>query len=256
MSFIGGYFHLYGFLIGLGVVIGLFVIEYFCRWFDYETKWIEKSFLWVALSSVVGARAYHLATDWQLYEGANLLDLVSIWNGGLGFLGAVLGGLVGLLFWHKFEHKNLDQFFKHLDLVVFGIPIAQSIGRLGNYFNRELYGAVTTLPWGIEISGSKHHPLFLYELLLMLTVWFGLVWLARRRSLVFGKGQYASVYLFSYGLVRFWLEYLRVETARFNNFFGFISIAQWACLLIMILSLVLFWTRRHVPLKTWDFSLE
>lgn len=256
MNVLLGGFHLYGLLIGVGVIVGVLVVERMSKHFGRDTRWLDHSLPWVVLGAIIGARIYHLASDWQLYQGASLLDLVAIWRGGLGFLGAVGGGLLAFVLWAKITKQSLTTFFSEIDLLVFGIPVAQSIGRLGNLVNQELYGLPTDLSWGLVVNGKKYHPLFLYEALLNLILFVVLMLLARKKMLMLGKGQYASVYLFGYTFIRFWLEYLRIETARWDSIWGMFSIAQWVCLTCMMISVVLFWVRRHVPKKNWDFSLE
>ncbi|PWU23049.1 prolipoprotein diacylglyceryl transferase [Candidatus Cerribacteria bacterium 'Amazon FNV 2010 28 9'] len=294
------FFHLYGLLIGLGVVVGYMIVERQSRYFEIDPQWMDRLFFFVAIPTLIGARVYHLITDWQLYTHASFIDLIAVWRGGLGFLGAIGGGLVGLLFFVFFTHKEISRtekeifnpsadgqfsiskriskvtfLFTILDLLSFGIPIAQAIGRLGNYVNGELYGLPTTLPWGIMINGQRYHPLFAYEAILNVVLFFCLLRLSRgslksstppslpstrggnsRGLLALGKGQYFSLYLFGYGLIRFWLEYLRIDTARMNGVLGMISIAQWVCVGLMIGGLTLFWIRRHAPRKEWDWSLE
>lgn len=263
-------FHLYGLLIGIASVVGLWLVDRMTRFFD-KKPWLESALPYMALGAIVGARLYHLLTDWQLYAGASFFDLIAVWHGGLGFLGALIGGILGLLVWvhtnhgsrttsnPKFSTFNFQlstRIFTYLDLLSFGIPLAQTIGRLGNYVNQELYGLPTNFPWGIMISGNKYHPLFLYEAVCNILLFVFLLWMARGKRLVLGKGQYACVYLFGYAFIRFWLEYLRAETARFEGRLGFISVAQWATLFIMIMSASIFWVRRHWPQKQFDFSLN
>lgn len=254
MTLFFGFIHVYGLLIGLGIVTGLLVVNKITRHFSKEESWIEASLPWIVIGGVVGARVYHLATDWQLYRQATLLDVVMVWRGGLGFLGAIFGGIVGLWLWSRRQPgRNI---FLYFDLLSFGVPVAQIIGRIGNWVNGELYGLPTHLPWGITVRGQKYHPLFLYESLANLGLFVLLLGLARKKSLVPGKGQYAFFYLFGYVLIRFWLEYLRVETSRWGGPLGIFSIAQWVCLVLMVVTAVLFWVRRHVPKKSFDFSLK
>lgn len=252
MNLLFNFIHPYGLIIGIGVLLGIVVVERLSKWFGKDVVWLDTALPWVIVGAVLGARVYHLVTDWQLYQGANFIDLVAIWRGGVGFLGAILGGLIGLVLAFRFK---LEKIFISLDLIVFGIPVAQAIGRLGNYVNKELYGLPTNLPWGIEIKGSRYHPLFLYEAVLNLLLFSLLLLLARRKALSVGKGQYASIYLLGYALIRFWLEYLRVETARLSGVWSIFSTAQWVSLFMMVVAVGIFWTRRHAGKKAWDISL-
>src|SRR5258708_3691476 len=249
-----GIFHLYGLILGVGVAIGVWVIGRASRFFGVSASWLDSALPPIIIGAIIGARLYHLATDWQLYTHASLLDMIAVWRGGVGFLGAIMGGGLGLWIWVRGNRiktyaSKLFEFFTYLYLLSFGIPIAQAIGRLGNYVNKELYGLPTNLPWGITIEGQKYHPLFLYEALLNCLLFGFLMWLAQRKKLVLGKGQYVSVYLFGYALIRFWLEFLRIKTARFDGVLGIFSIAQWVTLTLMILATILFWVRRHAPKK-------
>lgn len=246
-------FHLYGLLIGVGITSGIFVIQKQTIHFKKDPNIIEESLLWIAIPAVVGARAYHVVTDWQLYANGPLIDILKVWNGGLGFFGALLGGLLGLIAFAHFSsvkkfsifHFPFSFFFLLLDLLSFGVPLAQAIGRLGNYFNQELYGLPTHLPWGIVINGEKYHPLFAYEAVLNLIVFGILNWLGWKQKLKLGKGQYACLYLACYGLIRFWLEFLRTQTARWDGAMGVFSIAQWVSLSVSLVALTIFWLRRH-----------
>lgn len=251
-------FRLYGLLIGIGVLVGTAVSTLQAKRWGKDPKLIEDSLFWIFIPAVVGARLYHVITDWSLYADASFLEIIAVWNGGLGYFGALFGGILGLIAFSRFsavqkisktkfqnQNKNTATFFTLLDLLAFGAPLAQAIGRFGNYFNKELYGLLTTLPWAITIDGQKYHPLFLYEALLNILVFLLLNGLALKKKLPVGKGQYACLYLASYGVIRFWLEFLRPETARLSGSLGFFSIAQWVSLGISVGALAIFWLRRH-----------
>ncbi|HSW89604.1 MAG TPA: prolipoprotein diacylglyceryl transferase [Patescibacteria group bacterium] len=249
MSF--SFFHPYGLLIGIGCVIGILISQHEAARWKFPAKMIEDALIWIIIPAIIGARVYHLATDWQLYNGHPLLDYLAIWNGGLGIFGALAGGILGLIAFsnaHKkgvINHAPTKTFFTLLDLLAFGAPFAQAIGRFGNYINSELYGLPTTLPWAIKINGVGYHPLFAYESVLMVCVGILLLGLSRNKLLVLGKGQYALVYLYGYASVRFWLEFLRIQSPRPTGALFFFSYAQWISLCVMLFSILLFWIRRH-----------
>ncbi|WP_197374577.1 prolipoprotein diacylglyceryl transferase, partial [Mycolicibacterium baixiangningiae] len=198
--------------------------------------------LWAVPFGLIGGRLYHVITDWQTYfgpDGAGLLAAFRIWEGGLGIWGAVALGGVGAWIACRRRGIPLPAFG---DAVAPGIILAQAIGRLGNYFNQELYGRPTTLPWGLEIyervdaSGARNdligvstgrvvevvHPTFLYELLWNLLVFAVLIWADRRFKL--GHGRLFALYVAGYCLGRFWIELLRSDMAthlagiRVNSF--------------------------------------
>jgi prolipoprotein diacylglyceryl transferase len=190
---------------------------------------------------LVGGRLYHVITDWQTYfgPGGDPLGALRIWQGGLGIWGAIALGAVGA--WIGCRRRGVPLAF-FADSVAPGIVAAQAVGRLGNWFNQELYGAPTTLPWGLEIyrrvdpaTGLPDalggvaldrtpievvHPTFLYELLWNLLVAALVVWADRRFRL--GHGRAFAIYVAGYTAGRFFIEMMRTDTA--TRVFGDIRI--------------------------------
>ncbi|MDT5334516.1 MAG: hypothetical protein QOD90_21 [Mycobacterium sp.] len=189
--------------------------------------------LWAVPFGLIGGRLYHVMTDWQKYfgaDGAGFLAALRIWDGGLGIWGAVALGGVGAWIACRRRDIPLPAFG---DAIAPGIVLAQAIGRFGNYFNQELYGRETDLPWGLTIydrldpSGviSPHsldgvstgqvyavvHPTFLYELLWNLLIFAMLIWVDRRFKL--GHGRLFALYVAGYCVGRFWVELMRSDTA-------------------------------------------
>lgn len=261
-------FHWYGFIIGAGILCALELVRRQARRFDYPGAELESCVVWMIIPALIGARLYHLLTDWQLYQNTSILDWIAVWNGGLGFLGALVGGFLGVLLFVLFSQRQsrrfntsfITQLLLLADLFSFGLPIGQAVGRFGNLVNSELYGLPTNLPWALTVQGGRFHPLFAYEQvgLVLLTILLG--WIGAKKRLVIGKGQYFAIYLVGYGLIRFWLEFLRIQTARVSGPFEIFSIAQWVSILLMTLGVLLFWVRRHALQKKgameWDFSLQ
>ena len=185
--------------------------------------------LWAVPAGVVGARIYHVATDHDLYFGAGRdpWAALQIWNGGLGIWGAIAGGFLGAWFYCR-RHGILVRPFA--DALAPGLLLAQAIGRLGNYFNQELYGRPTTLPWGLEIdsarwpdgmsfaAGTTFHPTFLYELLWNLAGVALIVVLDRRLRL--GHGRVFALYVMVYTAGRGWIETLRIDTIELDDVLG------------------------------------
>lgn len=200
--------------------------------------------LWTVPFGLIGGRLYHLATDWRTYwgpGGAGLGAAVRIWDGGLGIWGAVALGGVGAWIGCRRHGIPLPAF---ADALAPGIILAQAIGRLGNYFNQELYGRETTLPWGLEVfyrrdpSGyiDPHsldgvstgqiafvvQPTFLYELIWNVLIFVALIYADRRFTL--GHGRLFALYVAGYCVGRFCVELLRDDTAthiagiRINSF--------------------------------------
>ncbi len=172
-------------------------------------------------SGIVGARIYHVITDIELYRNDPVRALF-IWEGGLGIWGAVAGGALGA--WLYCRSRGIA-FAALGDAIAPGIVLAQAIGRIGNYFNQELFGKPTTLPWGLTISpdnpnaiagAEAYHPTFLYELLWDVGVAGLVLWADRRFRL--GRGRAFALYVAAYCAGRLWIELLRVDPA--NTFLG------------------------------------
>ncbi|MGD9986107.1 prolipoprotein diacylglyceryl transferase [Pseudonocardia sp.] len=181
---------------------------------------------------LVGGRLYHVATDWKTYfgPGGSPIDALKIWQGGLGIWGAIALGAVGA--WIGCRRRGVPLPF-FADAVAPGIVVAQAIGRLGNYFNQELYGGPTDMPWGLEIYNRVDpvtglsdplggvaldltpiavvQPTFLYELLWNLLVAVVIVWADRRFRL--GHGRVFGLYVAGYTLGRFFIELMRTDPA-------------------------------------------
>jgi phosphatidylglycerol:prolipoprotein diacylglycerol transferase len=217
----------YGFLIVVGAVLGALVARAQAKanGDDYDHVW---NMLAVCLIlGIVGARLYHVfsspaggALGWPHYR-EHPIDIIAFWKGGLqgfGIYGAVIGGILGVWIYARLAHLS---FLRWLDYAVVGLILAQAIGRWGNFFNQELYGPPTDLPWAIYIEpqyrltgleGYDHfHPVFLYESILNLAIFIFLFWISRRHRQRLLDGDVFLMYLILYPFVRFWLEYLRPD---------------------------------------------
>jgi phosphatidylglycerol---prolipoprotein diacylglyceryl transferase len=191
--------------------------------------------LWAALAGVIGARLYHVITDWHRFEG-NLGDIPKIWEGGLGIPGGLIAGIpVGLWVARRHGISVADA----ATCAAPCIPLAQAIGRWGNWFNQELYGRRTDLPWALEIDdqhlpvgyvpGTTFHPTFLYESLWNLALCGALLWIDRRWQLP--RGSLMAVYVAGYGVGRLWVESLRIDPA--NEIAG-LRVNQWMAILAIV----------------------
>jgi len=223
--------HLYGLMIGLGMLAGGWVAARVAKLEGLDPDVVWDGLLWAMMAGIVGARLYHVADLWSYYS-RHLAEIVMVWNGGLGIFGGVIGGIVGLILYVKLNQKSNIKYQKSLlklfDLGALGIPLSQAIGRWGNFFNQELYGRPTSLPWGMFINPenrlpgfeqfSRFQPLFLYESLLNLGL-FGLLLMAyslwqKRSDWKAGSMKYVGMYLAGYGVIRFVLEPLRIDYWR------------------------------------------
>jgi phosphatidylglycerol:prolipoprotein diacylglycerol transferase len=177
--------------------------------------------LWHILTPPLSSVQLGLTTRYYL---SHPVDVLALWIGGFGFPGALMGGLLVLLF---FARRNNLSFWRLTDILAPGLALALAIGRLGNYFNQELYGLPTDLPWKIFIEPSYrlvgyeaveyYHPLFAYEVMLNFAGFILLLWIARRFSEKLGAGDLFLIYLAGYSLIRFFLEFLRLDVALVNG---------------------------------------
>ncbi|OJF13298.1 prolipoprotein diacylglyceryl transferase [Couchioplanes caeruleus] len=225
----------YALCIVAGIVVAVLVMEHRLRrrgvapWASLDMA------VWAVPFGIVGARIYHVLTSPGDYfgDGGQPIRVFQIWEGGLGIWGAIAGGALGA--WLAARQLGIP-FAVFADALAPGLPLAQAIGRLGNWFNNELYGSVTTLPWGLRvhdmdradpghatvIDGTPvtlpdlYHPTFLYEAVWNVGV-AGFVWLLDRRF-KFGRGRAFALYVMAYTVGRCWIEMLRIDDA--SKFFG------------------------------------
>jgi phosphatidylglycerol---prolipoprotein diacylglyceryl transferase len=208
----------YGLSIALGVLAAVWIAQR--RWSARggDPGDITRLAVWSVAAGLVGARLYHVITDHQRFEG-RWLHTFAIWEGGLGIPGGLIAGvLTGALIARR---RGLPV-AQLLDVVAPAIPVAQAIGRLGNWFNQELYGRPTDLPWALRIGpehrlpGYEHvatyHPTFLYEALWNLAL-AGLLILYERRHPEARPGRLFALYVAGYALGRLWVETLRIDPA-------------------------------------------
>jgi prolipoprotein diacylglyceryl transferase len=209
--------------------------------------------LWAVPLGIVGARIFHVLThpNDYFYDGANLWDVFAVWKGGIAIFGALLGGAVGAYIGCR---RSGIRFWSFADALAPGMLLAQAMGRLGNWFNHELFGLPTTLPWGLEIeptnaaypvglpAGTLFHPTFLYEIVWNLVGVAVILILERRFRLRWGSA--FGVYLIWYGVGRSVFESIRVDPSEI--FFG-LRTNVWAALFAIVIGLViiLVQSRRH-----------
>jgi prolipoprotein diacylglyceryl transferase len=210
------FFHLYGLCIAVGILLAVSLARR--RWAEQgrDPAELERAAFWGVVAGFVGGRLAYVSTHTADFEG-RWLHVVAVWEGGLALYGGLtLGILVGVLVAWR-QHLPVG---KALDAAIPGIPLAQAFGRWGNYFNQELFGTPTKLPWALEVEpryrpdryiGSEtFHPTFLYESLYNLLVCGLLIWIGRTRRL--RTGSLVLCYAILYATGRFFLELLRTDT--------------------------------------------
>lgn len=232
----------YGLMIALGVVAAVWLAGRRLEQRGIGTRDdISEMALWAVPAGVIGARLYHVVTDWSRFSD-NPGDIVKIWEGGLGIWGGIaLGVIVGL--W-VIKRKGLPIALT-LTCVTPALPLAQSIGRWGNWWNQELFGKPTDLPWALEVSsdtavkagelpGTTFHPTFLYESIGCLLIAVVLVLIDRRVKL--RPGLLFFVYTAMYTFMRFFIEGLRIDPATEA---GGLRLNQWTSIVVFSVSILI-----------------
>jgi prolipoprotein diacylglyceryl transferase len=239
--------HAYGMVIALGVVAGIWLFGRRLEARGAGTRDDATAVgMWGVLGGIIGARLYHVATSWDSFAD-DPLRIFAIWKGGLGIPGGIaLGVAFGL---YAAKRRGLDVAVA-VTCVTPGLPLAQAIGRWGNWFNQELFGGPTTLPWALEVSdetaieagyppGTTFHPTFLYESLWNLALCGLLLWIDRRFKL--RAGNLMGVYLIGYGIGRFWIEGMRIDP---TSEVGGLRWNQWVALAMIVIGAVVLVVRR------------
>jgi phosphatidylglycerol---prolipoprotein diacylglyceryl transferase len=217
----------YGIFIALGVVAAVAIAAWEAKRRRESVDHLINMLFLVLPLGIIGARLYHVIDQWSYYSQ---YPSQIIGGRGLGIYGAVIGGAIGLIIYALWKKLSI---LRWLDIVAPGLILAQAIGRLGNYFNQELFGYPTSLPWGIYItpenrppqfaSYSHFHPLFLYELLLNLIGFGLLLFIARKFKNKLLDGEVFGFYLIYYGIVRFILEGYKIDVWKLVG----IPTARW-----------------------------
>lgn len=208
----------YPLLIALGIFVAMHLTGRELERKGYSYDLSSAMAIVVVPLAIIGARLYHVITTYEHYTD-NWVRAFQIWQGGIGMPGAIAGGALGLFIMSRYYRLPWQVSF---DSIAPGLILAQAIGRWGNYFNQELFGGPTMLPWGLFVDAAyrpaefagveRFHPTFLYEFLWNVAL-FALLWYLRPLDRWWPRGTATLVYLSGYGLVRLWLETVRIDTA-------------------------------------------
>jgi len=276
--------NLYGICIVLGVAVAYIFLK---KWvfvknlaYGVSFKDWDDSLVWVGVGGLIGGRLYHVIDFWNFYS-QNLDLIFQVWRGGLGIWGGILAGAAGLaLYLARKGRLSSKTYTSYLNIFALGLPLAQAIGRLGNFFNQELFGCATNLQWGIYInetlrpvaskSKSYYHPLFLYELILDIILFVVLLKINRadlKKKVSPGKKTTPPkkfrilldlhspgmpvflTYMTGYALIRILLEPLRIESWRINLLnlsypsicADFVGFPVAVLISIMVILVIYFW---------------
>lgn len=220
----------YGILIAIGMVIAISISLKESKRVGLKEEDIIDLALFLIPLGVIGARIYYVIFSWEQYS-SNIMDIFNIRGGGLAIHGGIIAGILTGIVFSKI--RKID-FLKLADTVVLGVPLAQSIGRWGNFINQEAHGGPTNLPWGIMIDGQRVHPTFLYE-----SIWDLLIFLFIFLRIKIKKKKYDGYiiveYITLYSLGRFFIEGLRTDSLML----GPIRMAQFVSLLGVVVGIVL-----------------
>ncbi len=245
----------YGICIALCIAVGTWLTSRQLERKGYDGELALDSLFFIIIPGFIGARAYHVITDYQLYAADPFPAVFEVWNGGLGIYGAVAGGFLGAVAFAWLRGISVLDF---ADAAAPGLILAQAVGRWGNYFNQELFGRPTSLPWGIRISpenrpaeyadANAFHPTFLYESIWNLLGCFVLLWIARRFVNWLRPGDLFLIYVSLYSVGRFLVETLRVDPAFLigGDFRGNLFVSS---VLALVFAMFLFLRHSRPPSK-------
>jgi prolipoprotein diacylglyceryl transferase len=237
--------HVYGLLIACGIAGAVWLAQRRWEHIGGQPGTMAALAIWGVPGGIIGARVYSLATSWGVDTQGHWYRAFEVWDGGLGIWGGVLGGIalgsVGA-YRHHLPIRPL------VDCVAPAFALGQAVGRWGNYFNQELFGRPSTLPWALKIAPryrpagfarySTFQPTFLYECLWDLVVVGLVIWVERRFRI--RRGYLIAAYGAFYTLGRFWTEYLRIDTA--HKFYG-LRLNDWTSILVFVVSVVVLLSR-------------
>jgi len=241
-SFWGFDVRFYSLLILIGVLLGYFMIVREAKRFGISSDFMFNLFFWTIIIGIIGARLYYVVFNWE-YFGSHIGEIWQIWQGGLAIHGGILFGLITISIYTKRHNVRLGRI---LDIVVIPLILAQAIGRWGNFFNSEAYGAATTLNHlrslhipefiiqGMRINGIYYTPTFFYESLWCL-IGFAIMLFVRRSKYV-KIGQITGIYMIWYGVGRFFIEASRTDSLILLGF----KVAQLVSIIMIIVGIVLF----------------
>ncbi len=231
---------LYSLCILVGIIFAFVLIRKESKRFNIKDDFISNLIFWCIIFGIVGARIYYVIFNLDYYINSPI-EIIKVWNGGLAIHGGIISGLITLIYFCKKENISI---IKILDISCIGLIIGQACGRWGNFFNMEAYGSEVTRKFleslclpdfiidGMHIGGNYYHPTFLYE---SLFCFFGLIiMLIIRRLPKIKQGMIISFYLIWYGVLRYFIESLRMDSLMIGN----IKMAQIVSLLFVILGVI------------------
>jgi len=244
----------YALCIVVGIICAYLVIRYRANQRDISLEFIDNLFFWVLISGIICARIFHVLTTWPDYFGPNKdwTEVFAIWHGGIAIYGGILGGLLAIFICCRVQKVSIRL---TLDCVAPAVILAQGIGRLGNYFNQELFGLPTTLPWAVEIDEDivartycyedvfcetdilTFHPVFLYEMIWNILGFFLLLYIDKKFHQKLQTGQLFTFYIMFYSFGRIFFEMIRIN---YSTYILGLRINVWSSICAFICGFLLF----------------
>ncbi|RSX56074.1 prolipoprotein diacylglyceryl transferase [Bifidobacterium dolichotidis] len=258
--------HFYAITMLLGIVACVWILTTRWKRLGGNFDQIIDTTLVAVPCGIIGARLYHVVTTPERFFGPNgdFVEIFRIWNGGLGIWGAILFGALGAWAWCRHKHYPMALLG---DAIAPGLLVAQAIGRLGNWFNQELYGKPTTLPWGLQLNqqgsaigstescydgatcptGTLFQPTFLYEMIWNLIGAALLIWIGHKTQKTLKAGSLFTMYIMWYTAGRTWIEMLRID---FSHEILGLRVNVWVSILVFILGVIAFIVLQRVGQTT------
>ncbi|KAF2960879.1 prolipoprotein diacylglyceryl transferase [Fervidobacterium sp. 2310opik-2] len=213
----------YSICIASGILVAYVLARRRLSMYPIKPEDLDEGLFWGIVAGILGARIYYVIFNWNYYSKYPS-EIYKIWHGGLAIHGGIFGALLMIFIYSKI--KGYFKFVHATDLFTSVLPLAQAIGRWGNFFNYEAYGRPTTLPWKMYVPPERRmpgfdidrffHPTFLYESLWDITIFVFLYFFVEKRKREYGET--TALYLILYSLGRFWIESLRLDSLMAGHF--------------------------------------
>lgn len=221
--------HYYGLIMGIAVAAGYGLAGRRAKRFGFNAKLLESLFAWLVVGGFIGARGYHVLSEWEFYLSSPQ-QILQVWHGGLSIFGALFGGATALFIYFRFKRLN-GYWWKLLDWLAPCLLLGQIVGRFGNLFNYEALGGPSNLPWAIFVppqfrilsyeNFEYFHPFPIYEQIGNLALFIFIWWLEKFHPGKFSAGGVFFIYLVGYNILRFGLEWLRLDHRLVFEFLPF-----------------------------------
>lgn len=250
-------FYWYGFFISLAIAVGIIVARKLGQKYKIEQQKIFDLAVYIIVCGLLGARIYHILIEANYYI-QHPIDIFKFWHGGLAIHGAIIGGILAGYFYSK-KHKL--NFWLNADIVAVSLALGQAIGRWGNYFNQELFGFPTNLPWGIPIDNFHRsfsayqnfeyfHPAFLYESILNFLNFLFLLFLHKKKIAnsklkILRNGNIFLIYILNYSVIRFVMEFIRSDETALIFGFRFPQVVSFLLFIFIVILLKVRTEKNH-----------